>query len=77
VIAVCAGERTLGFAATYGRVRGAMRFTRDGGAMYVRTRGENTYDAEQNTYEAGGAKPRRYAQPRRQYQEGGIGAQPT
>ena len=45
--------------------------------MYVRTCGEKTYEAEQKTYGAGGAKPRRHAQPRLQYQLGGMGAQPT
>jgi hypothetical protein len=45
----CTGEATPGLAATYGRVRGAMRFTLAGGAMYVRTWGEKTYVAEQKT----------------------------
>ena len=34
---VCMGEATLGLAATYGRVRGAMRGTREAGAMCIRT----------------------------------------
>jgi hypothetical protein len=42
VYAVGGVDATLGLAGTYGRVRGAMRFMRAGGAMCVRRCGEKT-----------------------------------
>jgi hypothetical protein len=61
----------------YGRVRGAMAFTRPAGTTYPRICGANTYLEEQNTYGAGGTYHKLAANPPRQYQIGGMGAQPT
>jgi hypothetical protein len=68
---------TPAVAPMYGCVRGATTPTRSEGTMYPRTRGEKTYLDEQKTYGAGGTYHRLAAKPPRQYQTGGIGAQPT